>query len=183
MVSRWASSKTTYVAARFLNRSFERSSFFATLWRCLRAFNDIYFEDGVSTMFCKYTAFCSVALTLALMAGCGRAPATDAPDLLPVAGKVVSNGQPLADAIVEFTPEAGGATSTSVTDSEGYFELVYSDGRKGAVSGQHRVRVTEPLASTGEGAQTEMTISAKPPEETVQMVVVKDEDAYFEFTL
>lgn len=134
-------------------------------------------------MFCKYTAFCSVGLALVLMTGCGRAPADDAPDLLPVAGKVVSNGQPLADAVVEFTPEAGGATSTSVTDSEGYFELVYSDGRKGAVSGQHRVRVTESMASAGEGGQTEIKISAKPPEETVQMVVVKDKDAFFEFTL
>lgn len=98
-----------------------------------------------------------------LAAGCGGAAARpDKPELAPVTGKLVQNGKPLADAFVEFTPEAG-ATSTGRSDAEGNFQLTYADGTAGAKVGGHKVRVTVGgmLATTADAGPTPKT--AKPP--------------------
>ncbi len=73
---------------------------------------------------------------LGTLAGCGGSDS----GLAPVRGRVRLNGQPLADAIVEFQP-AGKAPSVGVTDEDGNFQLQYSKHRWGAVVGSHRVKI------------------------------------------
>ncbi len=63
-------------------------------------------------------------------------------DLATVQGVVTLDGQPLPDAQVWFDPQEGGRTSTAATDSSGRFELTYAAGVKGAMIGEHNVRIS-----------------------------------------
>ncbi len=98
-----------------------------------------------------------------LSAGCGgSATRPDKPELAPVTGKLVQNGMPLADAFVEFTPDAG-ATSTGRSDAQGNFELTYSDGSRGAKIGSHKVRITVGGVTPGGGGADPTPKATKPP--------------------
>jgi len=84
-------------------------------------------------------ALVSLGVCLALLVlGCGGS--SDGPKLARVSGTVTVGGQPLADAIVTFTPE-NARPSKATTDSAGRFDLLYTSDKKGAVIGQHTVRV------------------------------------------
>ncbi|RUL86183.1 peptidase associated/transthyretin-like domain-containing protein [Tautonia sociabilis] len=94
----------------------------------------------------RIVTFVSVGL-LTLAAGCGDA----GPELVPVSGTVVVNGEPLARATVIFEPtdtEDPNLNSGGQTDEQGHFELQTIDGRKGAVVGNHRVTITPPMTVT-----------------------------------
>lgn len=79
-----------------------------------------------------------VAAAIVASAGCGRG---DRPDLGRVHGVVTLDGQPLAEAYVQFDPGAVRG-STGVTDADGRYELVYIRDIKGAAVGEHTVRIT-----------------------------------------
>jgi hypothetical protein len=81
-----------------------------------------------------------------LLAGCGGG---GGPKYVPVAGRVVLNGQPLANASVVFQPLASGGNvnpgtgSYAKTDAAGRFTLtVMGKEVAGAVVGKHHVAVT-----------------------------------------
>ncbi|MDB5339490.1 MAG: hypothetical protein JWN70_5109 [Planctomycetaceae bacterium] len=73
---------------------------------------------------------------LGTIAGCGGSDS----GLAPVRGRVRLNGEPLADAIVEFQPD-GKSPSVGTTDEDGNFQLQFSKNRWGAVVGSHRVKI------------------------------------------
>lgn len=75
---------------------------------------------------------------LVFSSGCGS---QDGPTLGSVYGKVTLEGEPLAGVIVNFSPENGGRASFGVTDDDGNYQLRFSSRRKGALPGQHRVRI------------------------------------------
>jgi hypothetical protein len=83
-----------------------------------------------------WLAFTLVAVSLA---GCGK---SNRPALGQVTGRVTLAGQPLAGALVLFTPAGPGRTSQGVTDAEGVYELTYLRDIKGANLGHHAVRIT-----------------------------------------
>lgn len=70
--------------------------------------------------------------------GCGR---SDIPELGTVSGVVTLNNEPLANAIVNFSPQTAGRPSTAETDEAGRYSLLYLTDIKGAVVGQHAVTV------------------------------------------
>lgn len=74
-----------------------------------------------------------------LLAGCGGQ--TAGPKIAPVSGKVELDGQPLADALVEFKPQSG-RPSYGRTDAEGKYSLVYSQAANGAALGTYTVRIS-----------------------------------------
>ncbi|MCA9014736.1 MAG: carboxypeptidase regulatory-like domain-containing protein [Planctomycetaceae bacterium] len=99
-------------------------------------------------------------------------------DLGTVSGVVTMDGQPLANAIVIFAPENGNPSSGK-TDSKGFYELVYLGNNKGAIIGQHKVRISTAKPSddktandTGEAdlANADLTdtanIATPPPEDS-----------------
>jgi hypothetical protein len=92
--------------------------------------------------------------------GCG-ASAPDLPKLAAVKGLVTLNGSPLANAIVEFYPDAG-APSSGKTDAEGKFALKYSQGQDGAIIANHRVKITETVELAGAGGDTPPPKKAPP---------------------
>lgn len=75
-----------------------------------------------------------IALALAL-AGCGSSQFGG------VHGRVTLDGEPLAGATVEFSPE-GGSPAYGVTDQDGKYQLLFSSEQQGAPIGTNRVRIT-----------------------------------------
>jgi len=71
--------------------------------------------------------------------GCGGG--VDLPELGIVTGKVSLSGQPVVKATVQFIP-ANGRPSVAITDASGNYELSYVGNTKGAVLGQHNVRIS-----------------------------------------
>jgi hypothetical protein len=79
-----------------------------------------------------------VAACLLLLAGCH----SDEVELAEVGGRVTLDGKPLPDALVKFTPLAGGRSSSDLTDSDGRYTLVYSARDSGALVGPHKVTIS-----------------------------------------
>lgn len=74
-------------------------------------------------------------ITLAVLAtGCG------APEVVPVSGRVLVDGEPLRHGTVRFLPESGPA-SAAMLDEQGRFTLLCYTGDQGAVLGHHRIEV------------------------------------------
>lgn len=68
------------------------------------------------------------------------------PELAEVTGLVTLDGQPAANAQIQFIPEAStpqqaGAPSLAVTGPDGKYEAMYQDGVPGAIPGKHLVRI------------------------------------------
>jgi hypothetical protein len=78
-----------------------------------------------------------VAAVLLAIVGCGPKY-----NVGKVTGKVTLGGQPLADALVMFSPVAGGSPSAGRTDSSGNYTLVYVRKVNGAEIGQHTVTIS-----------------------------------------
>ena len=73
-----------------------------------------------------------------LVAGCDSGPG-----LAPVSGTVTMDGSPLAGAEVTFQPTfEGGSPSSAITDASGRYELKFTMKEKGALPGEHIVRIT-----------------------------------------
>lgn len=82
-----------------------------------------------------------LSLTLLLfvgLIGCG----TSGPELGTVEGAVTLDGNPLPGAVVSFRPVEGGRTAEGITDESGHFTIEFAAGAKGALLGEHEIRVT-----------------------------------------
>jgi hypothetical protein len=77
------------------------------------------------------------AAALLCVMGCGT---SNLPELAPVTGVVTVGGQPVANAVVTFTPQDG-RPSKGTTDESGRFELMYTPEAEGAMLGEHTIRV------------------------------------------
>jgi len=63
-------------------------------------------------------------------------------DVSEVTGTVRMDDQPLPNAMVTFTPTAGGGPSYGRTDQDGAYTLQYTREETGAVKGEHRVVIS-----------------------------------------
>lgn len=76
------------------------------------------------------------------LVGCGGGP-HDAPDTVPVVGKVLRKGVPLADVSVIYQqldkPEGQTVTSTGFTDERGRYELIVNRSTSGVPPGRYQV--------------------------------------------
>jgi hypothetical protein len=59
----------------------------------------------------------------------------------PVHGRVTLDGQPLANADVQFQPDGSLRASSGRTGADGNYELMYKRGQPGAIVGPHTVRI------------------------------------------
>ena len=80
---------------------------------------------------------CSGVVLLLLACGCGPG----GPEIAGVKGKLTMDGEPLANATILFIPQ-GGRPAAATTDEEGNYVLNFSAGRKGAIPGKNKVRIT-----------------------------------------
>lgn len=103
-----------------------------------------------------------VVLSGMLLPGCGGSKGSA---LVPVTGKVVKNGQPVAGAEVMFLSKEKAAPASGMTDDAGAFTLKYNDGRSGAVPGKYQVRITLPRQGADAGGGDKPPPVQAPPEE------------------
>lgn len=85
--------------------------------------------------------FVVLAVFSMLIAGCGTS-GPGVPPLVKVSGTVTMDGKPLADAMVNFTPD-NGRPSVGKTDAMGKYSLMYNDTVEGAVVGKHKVQIVK----------------------------------------
>lgn len=104
------------------------------------------------TLASRLTGVLSVALLV--LAGCG-----DSLNTGEVTGTVTLDGEPLDNAIVTFSPEAGGPSAIGRTDAQGNYEL-YRRGDPGAMVGTHKVRVTSVQEADAEEVPEEAEASS-----------------------
>ena len=92
------------------------------------------------------TVFVAIALSVT---GCGK---SDGLELGRVNGVILFDGAPLENAKVEFNPvvaaqaskkgQPSSGGSFAITDKDGRYELSFNARRKGAVLGEHSIRIT-----------------------------------------
>lgn len=82
----------------------------------------------------RFAAFCVAPI---LLMGCGG---SDRADTVAVTGVVTVDGNPIENASVTFTPEAG-RSATGTTDSEGKFKLTTYESDDGAIVGKHQISI------------------------------------------
>jgi hypothetical protein len=86
---------------------------------------------------CLFHQLAVLCLVVAL-AGCDSGPE----NIGKVSGKVTLDGQPLPDAIVQFTTKDKTSTSAGTTDTNGNYTLYYVADIQGAEIGEHTVSIT-----------------------------------------
>ncbi len=96
-------------------------------------------------------------LLAAAAVGCG----TPKPATAPVAGRVLVDGKPLAEAAVLFEPVAGGVPARGSTRADGSFTLSTFTRDDGALVGRHRVAISK--VTTGDVAVDEFGLEAALP--------------------
>ncbi|MEZ6135783.1 MAG: carboxypeptidase-like regulatory domain-containing protein [Pirellulaceae bacterium] len=67
----------------------------------------------------------------------------DTPKRQPVTGTVTQNGNPVAGAIVAFTPDAGGLPASGTTDASGVYKLTTKVSGDGAVVGSYKITIAK----------------------------------------
>ena len=117
----------------------------------------------------RFAAVGCASLVVALSAmGCGGG----GPDRGTVTGKVTLDGQPLEGADLEFQPEEG-SPSYGTTDDDGEYDLMYTRDKRGAMLGEHTVRITTSTTDTDDRGN-EVRVPQRVPPEYSQVGVTKD---------
>ena len=94
-----------------------------------------------------------------IVVGCGGA---EGPTLVPVSGKVLLDGEPVAGALVQFIPSSG-PLSGGQTNDQGEFTLTGPGNRPGAIVGSYIVTVGCPFdPSQGSSADGSTQAPAAP---------------------
>jgi hypothetical protein len=88
----------------------------------------------------RISVLAPATMGLLLLTGCG----SSGPELGDVSGEVTVDGQPAAGVRVNFTPAAGGRSSSAIADENGHYELLYSPSETGALVGEHSVSIVPP---------------------------------------
>ncbi len=97
----------------------------------------------------------AVFLTLAVTFGCHRG---GLPGTIPVRGKVIYGGKPLAEGEVLYNPvDASGRRARGVIQSDGTFRLTTIENGDGALPGEYRIAVVAYAPHPGEPGRTEPT--------------------------
>ena len=116
-------------------------------------------------------AGCLLAVMVLCTLGCG----SGGPAMGQVSGKVTLDGQPLANATIEFRPREG-RPSGATTDASGDYTLQFTAHKTGVLIGEHTVKITtegeieDP--ETGETTEVPERVPAKYNAETTLTATV-----------
>ncbi len=102
-----------------------------------------------------------LSLLILLLAGCS-AGSSGRPAVVPVSGRVVFNGQPLAGAHVTFTNVAANRSAYAKTDADGNFTLTTFAPNDGAVPGKQQISVSKLEAARPADPTVDRTTSITP---------------------
>ncbi len=104
-------------------------------------------------------------------------------DLASVTGTVTLDGKPLENAQVTFAPTTAGTTSYGRTNSNGEYEMLFSDSEKGAWLGENLVRITTADVGTGDSPGRKEIVPSVYNQETKLKAVVEKKANVFDFEL
>jgi hypothetical protein len=93
-----------------------------------------------------------VLLPAVLAAGCGG------PRLVSVTGTALRHGKPVPDLVINFAPEKG-LRSYALTDQNGRFTMVCSNGQEGVLVGTHKVWVQLHTAGSKEDKERQKRVA------------------------
>lgn len=146
----------------------------------LRSFSDrsrsLWFSACPWSLWVSLGVFVLLGVTAS---GCGRNK-----DLAQVTGTVKLDGELLPNAFLVFAPTSGGTTSYGRTDSNGQYEMVFSDYEKGAWIGENRVEIsTGDVNPTMSGAGTREQVPAVYNKNSTLMVEVSAGENVHDFNL
>lgn len=96
----------------------------------------------------RISGFLWMAILFTTLSGCGDG----GPELASVKGVVTVDGQPVPNAILTFVPQEG-SPSYGQTASDGSYELMFTDIKRGAMLGQHQVSIEGQRLSKDELAE------------------------------
>lgn len=85
----------------------------------------------------RATQLICLVLLITFSLGCQKKITT-----IPVNGKVVYKGKPLAYGSIMFQPKSGGPIARGSIESDGTFVLTTEKENDGAIPGEHQIRVT-----------------------------------------
>lgn len=106
----------------------------------------------------------------ALLAACGCNPGgADRPDLVPVTGTVMYNGQPLAGATVSFWTDTAPRPATGITSAEGKFSLSMFDPNDGAMAGENVITVSKAAPVAAPSSEDMSAMLNDPTKRTMMM--------------
>ena len=125
---------------------------------------------------------------LVVLSGCDQGKV---PGLVKYEGSVTYKGEPLAEAMLYFTPTSGGRGAYATTDAAGHFKVTTIDPDDGIVKGQYKVSVSKyivvryTMIGDGKVAETENILPDKYGSEETPLsidVTAKKFDVVFELT-
>ncbi|HEY1065668.1 MAG TPA: carboxypeptidase regulatory-like domain-containing protein [Pirellulales bacterium] len=105
-----------------------------------------------------HTSLGLAAMVLGSVVGCGKS----GPELAETRGKVLLDGKPLPEAVVEFVPQKG-PPSYGLTDASGVYRLQFNTSRTGVLPGPSKVRISTARSLTDpSGKEIEITEKLPP---------------------
>jgi hypothetical protein len=138
--------------------------------------------------------FASFLLVGVLLISCAGGCVQSGPEIVPIAGTVTYNGQPVPNVRIIFQPMPG-RMSWGISDSNGRFTLEYDSDHKGAKVGTHTVYVVDESAITDPTAilagvkpqkrapETAQALAKYAPDKSTLTVEVKKADRGFQLKL
>jgi hypothetical protein len=126
-----------------------------------------------------FRLFLSLYVSTLGLSGCGDS-GPKPPALGTVQGVVKLDGQPLENAMVEFTPTTT-RPSLGRTDNKGVYTLDFDQSHKGAAVGEHSVRIASKVGVAGQNVVEK--VPPKYNEKTELKATVKQGDNKIDFDL
>lgn len=123
-----------------------------------------------------------VLATASVLSLCGCGCGGDLPELGKVKGVVTLDGQPLAEAQVEFLPESG-RPSGAETDEDGRYRLRYTADTDGAIVGRHTVKIRTAIDGRDDPASERLPPRYHSPSELTADVEAGSNEIDFELSL
>jgi hypothetical protein len=114
-------------------------------------------RHGVSEVMMPPRTPCGFRFALLLLfsifaTGCGGEK------LVKVTGTATRHGKPLPNLVINFTPEKG-LRSYALTDQDGRFNMIYTNGQEGVVLGTHKVWVQLHTAGSKEDKEHQRRVA------------------------
>lgn len=87
-----------------------------------------------------------IGFLMLLSTGCGK---NTGPELVPVAGTIRLDGQPLSGVVVGYFPVKEGTSAMATTDVAGNYTLQFTATKNGVIPGTYQVRILSPTDDDG----------------------------------
>jgi hypothetical protein len=110
--------------------------------------------------------FALLLLCSFLVAGCGGEK------LVKVSGTALRHGKPVPHLVINFSPEKG-LRSFALTDQNGKFNMLYTNGQEGVVVGTHKVWVHLQTAGSKEDKDFQKRLAAQRNDPEIAQILRK----------